>query len=233
MNINTLTFNVHKNSQIEMQNGSPINATNLEFNATFMQNGQQGHLSIIYSWWNTTFVVHPYGTTSNSVTVNTNQSKYSFVISGWKFGSLQNRLALEATIHTTVGLSSYNILFYKNNTISMFTKTNPDGKGFRGGIIYNPDQAFSDNQLSQVNVSINQNGLNLFMEYAFPAFNNFMDYDPTYSAVSSISAPSAGTDASTIGSPIPGFTYAPILVGLFMIGTVTMIRKVYSRRNKL
>lgn len=227
LNLNTLQFTSQKVSDINIQNGNKINGTDFEFNSTFTQNGQKGNLSIIYSWWNSTFVVHPYGNTGSSITVNSYQSKYSFVISGWKFSSPNDRLALDATIHTSNSLSGYNVLFYKNGTLSMITKNNPDGKGFRGGIIDNLDQAYNNNQLSPVNISVRQSGVNLFMQYAFSAFNGTLLYDPTYSAVSSVSAPS-GSGASTIGNsnPLPDFTYGTALIGFFMIGIILIkIRK--------
>ena len=168
-----------------------VTGSKMRFYGNLSLNKKLCFITITIGWWNDA-VLHPYGT--KFIQVDTSQSKYSLNIENWTFSSISNRLAVLTSIETTTNKSSYDFTNYNNGTISMITKTDPDGNGKRGGIINNPNMSYIDSQsFEPMNMDFQGNSDRISLQYSFPSFNNSLLYDPTYSAVAEV----AGTRATT------------------------------------
>lgn len=199
-------------------NNQLVTGSQLEFHGNFSVDSTLCFVNIIIGWWNDA-VLHPYG--SKFIKIDVSQAKYSFELDNWTFKSSNNRLAVLTEITTSTNLDSYDITKYNNGTFSMITKTDPDGKGNRGGIITNPNTTLIDeNTFETSSSSVIQENNQLSMQYSFPYFNKSILYDPTYSAIAVVHK--SGDQSTTKATSIQGFAFYYIF---FCIPLLLIIKK--------
>ena len=197
-----------------------VTGKELQFQGNTTLDSTLSYIKITIGWWNDA-VLHPYG--SKFIKVGVSQSKYSIELDNWNFKSMNNRLAVLTFIKTTTSLDSYNITDYKNGTISMITKTNPDGKGNRGGIINNPNVTLIDNDIFKpMNLSNQVMNDQINLQYSFPSFNKSLLYDPTYASVATIPA---SNQQSTSQNNTPGIKGFGFLYIFMTIPIIILIKK--------
>lgn len=225
VNINTLNFDqTEKNVTATGVESGSVDGKELDFVANFTYNSQQGSFILTVAWYDDAVVI-PYG--SGDITVEKGQSKYSVTISDWAFENISNRLAFMVDVMTTTNLGSYNFELFDNGTLSMITKENPDGKGKRGGIIHNPSTAIidSEEQTDVVNSSLTVSGNKIDLQYSFSAFESTLFYDPTFSAVVTVTDTETDTNSDDTSQSLPGFELTFLFLNVIVIAGIRRIVK--------
>lgn len=110
---------------------------------------------------------------NESLLVPSGSFKFSLILGAWPFASLSNELTFSIKL-----ISNVNAAFTMHRGQNEVNSTSSDGLQFT---MSNPQTAITDGNYTSINSSLSTYRGMTFLNYVFPAFTEYLEYDPVVS----------------------------------------------------